>query len=605
MLNRLQQAVELGFFSDMDLYFSQFISELSSVPDDDVILAAALVSQGVAQGHVCIPLGEYAGKPVLIQGDVKIFAPALMSWCMTLRASGVVGQPGEMSPLILDNAGRLYLARYWYYEQVVADYLIRQASQQAVINHQRLETGLRRLFISTEPVNWQQIAAAIAVLKRFVVISGGPGTGKTTTVTKLLALLAEQDPLATPRIALAAPTGKAAARLTESIKQAKQGLDCAAPVLSAIPDQASTLHRLLGISQGRAECRYNALNPLPADVLVVDEASMIDLPMMARLVQALRPQCRLILLGDKDQLSSVEAGNVLGDICDSGHDHGYSSGLLATLDELTDARLASEPGPQMRDHVAVLRRSYRFGQGSGIGHLARAVNAGDGPAALALLQDEIYPDIRWSDVSRAQLPEYLHQAAVSGYREYLRAESPALALEMFNRFCLLCALREGPYGVVRVNHEIEQVLWSKGLIRARDRWYKGRPIMVIRNDYAVQLYNGDIGILWPDPEADGRLRAFFKSPDGNLRRILPQRLPEHETVYAMTVHKSQGSEFDRVVMVLPDEMSPALSRELLYTGITRARQQVDLWANRELLLSVIARRTERASGLRDALWSVM
>lgn len=605
MLSRLQHAVALGVLADIDLHFSRFISELSDVPDDNVMLAAALVSQGVAQGHVCIPLDEFAGKPVLMQGEVKIFAPALIPWRTSLRASGVVGQPGEQAPLILDNADRLYLARYWHYEQVVAGYLTRQASQEQVINHQRLEAGLRRLFSTTDPVNWQQLAAAIAVLKGFVVISGGPGTGKTTTVTKLLALLAEQDPQVTPRIALAAPTGKAAARLTESIKQAKQGLDCTAQVLAAIPEQASTLHRLLGISQGRAECRYHERNPLPADVLVVDEASMIDLPMMARLVQALRPQCRLILLGDKDQLSSVEAGNVLGDICDSGHDHGYSSDLLATLDALTNTRLASEPGPLMRDHVAVLRRSYRFGQDSGIGNLARAVNAGDGATALSLLTDESYQDIRWSDVSRARLPEHLYQVGLAGYRDYLRAESPALALELFNRFRLLCALREGPYGVIRANHEIEQVLWSNGLIRACDRWYKGRPIMVTRNDYAVQLFNGDIGMLWPDPEAENRLRAFFMTPDGNLRRILPQRLPEHETVYAMTVHKSQGSEFEHVVMILPDEISPAVSRELLYTGITRARQQVDLWANRELLLGAIARRTERASGLRDALWNTV
>lgn len=591
-----------GMLSALDLHFALFIADIADVGSDALMLAAALVSQRSHQGDVCLALPDCAGE-LLFSGDgQRVVAPELTTWRELLRASGVAGQPGDHAPLILDHADRLYTARYWQYEQDVVDYLQAQTVSAAEVDPVRLAVGLKRLFPGDDDQDWQRLAAAIASLKGFVVISGGPGTGKTTTVTKLLALLISQWPAGVPRIALAAPTGKAAARLSESIKGAKAGIDFDTAVLNAIPEQAETLHRLLGILPGRAEARFHAGHPLPADVLVLDEASMVDLPMMARLVRALRPSTRLIMLGDKDQLASVEAGNVLGDICDSGHNHGYSAALCQQLNGLTQAGLRASPGPALQDHIVVLRRSYRFDERSGIGQLARAVNGGEVNVAQALLAQPVYQDIHWRDVPAAQIEPMLASVAAEACRAYLTAETPARALDLFNRFRILCALREGRYGVESANRLVEKALWANGLINARERWYRGRPIMITRNDYNVQLFNGDIGMLWPDPAAGNRLRAFFTTADGRLRSILPQRLPEHETVYAMTIHKSQGSEFDRVLMILPDEAAAVLSRELIYTGITRAKQHVELWGALPVFCHAVAHRTVRVSGLRDALW---
>lgn len=602
-MSLIQQLIGAGQFSDLDVHFAGFIGGLASHGRDAAALAAALVSRAVGQGHVCVELEAYAGRPVASEAGTQRLAPELTVWRSELLSSGVVAMPGGEAPLILDAANRLYLARYWQYQRDIAQYLCSQAGQKRTVDPARLADGLQRLFPERESPNWQQLAAAIAVLNGFCVISGGPGTGKTTTVTRLLALLCEQAGNVPLRIALAAPTGKAAARLSESIKLARQRLALPTEVVDRIPDQALTLHRLLGIVPGKALPRHHRDNPLSLDVLVVDEASMIDLPMMARLVYALSPLTRLILLGDKDQLASVEAGNVLGDLCDSGQQHGYSAALCQQLAPLTGVSLSAEPGPAMQDHIVVLRRSYRFDAHSGIGHLARAVNDGQAEQAQAILTDPHYHDVAWLTPVQNDFVTTLSLRVAQGYRGYLNADTPEQALRQFEQYRLLCALREGPYGVVQLNQLAEQALASRGLVRPRERWYRGRPVMVTRNDYAMQLFNGDIGIVWPDPSADQRLRVFFQAADGSLRRILPQRMPEHETVYAMTIHKSQGSEFDAVTLILPDEPGAALSRELVYTGLTRARKGLEIWSRAEVLMAAIAQPTQRVSGLREAIWA--
>lgn len=451
--------------------------------------------------------------------------------------------------------------------------------------------------------NGQKLAAATAAARPFAVISGGPGTGKTTTVAKLLAILVEtglQQGKA-PAIRLVAPTGKAAARLTESIGSALQALDLAPEVVTAIPTEAGTLHRLLGVIPGRSQFRHHKGNPLHLDLLVVDEASMVDLPMMARLLDALPKSARLILLGDKDQLASVEAGAVLGDIC-SFISQGISLGQADWLSRQTGYRLQGLPiGAPVRDSLCLLAKSWRFDKHSGIGQLARACNDGD-VAALEAVWGQGFKDISlhpW--VGDAY--EGLIAQGVEGYGAYLKAaregQDPAAVFKAFNGFQILCALRDGPFGVEGLNQRLELALSRAGLIQRDGDWYAGRPVMVVRNDHGIGLYNGDMGLCLPDDT--GRLKVWFEQPDGSLRSLLPSRLPPHETVYAMTIHKSQGSEFAHTVLVLPDSPSPLLTRELVYTGITRAKARLALYGDRALLAQAVRKKTERYSGLAQRL----
>ncbi|WP_415870422.1 exodeoxyribonuclease V subunit alpha [Aeromonas caviae] len=472
-------------------------------------------------------------------------------------------------------------------------------SAQAASELERLDTLVPEALCC----NGQKLAAATAAARPFAVISGGPGTGKTTTVAKLLAILVETGLQGgkAPAIRLVAPTGKAAARLTESIGAALQALDLPPEWVEAIPTEAGTLHRLLGVIPGRSQFRHHRGNPLHLDLLVVDEASMVDLPMMARLLDALPSHARLILLGDKDQLASVEAGAVLGDIC-SFIEQGISPAQAHWLSRQTGYRLQGTPaGASVRDSLCLLSKSWRFDQHSGIGQLARACNSGDG-AAVEAVWGAGFGDIRlhpWAgEAYNALIAE-----GVAGYGSYLKAaragEDPAAVFKAFNGFQILCALRDGPFGVTGLNERLELALAKAGLIQRDGDWYAGRPVMVVRNDHGVGLYNGDMGLCLPDDT--GRLKVWFEQPDGTLRALLPSRLPPHETVYAMTIHKSQGSEFAHTVLVLPDSPSPLLTRELVYTGITRAKARLDLYGDRALLAQAVRKKTERYSGLAQRL----
>ena len=469
------------------------------------------------------------------------------------------------------------------------------------MNAPALAAQLRQLFTPQPETDWQAVAVATACEGRFTLISGGPGTGKTTTVTKLLALLVAQSEQSL-LIRLAAPTGKAAARLTESIAKAKTELatQVNADWLEGIPTQASTLHRLLGVIPGQPEFRHHAQNPLPLDVLVVDEASMIDLPMMARLLAALPPQARLILLGDKDQLASVEAGAVLGDICRFVA-QGISQPQAECLQQRTGYDLqpyVQVTGHPLRDRLCLLRKSWRFAADSGIGKLAEAVNNGDEKTAQAVWTRD-YRDIRLhSDEQRLEMAVKL---AAEGYHTYLAlldkpmsAEGAVALLQAFNQIRLLCALHDGPWGINGMNQAIGQRLQTQGRLQMTADWFAGRPVMITENDYGLGLYNGDIGIAASDGE---RLRVWFVLPDGKAHGFLPSRLPAHDTAWAMTVHKSQGSEFTHTLLLLPPETNPLLTRELLYTGITRAREQLDLFATPEVLALMVRKQTERYSGL--------
>jgi exodeoxyribonuclease V alpha subunit len=614
-------------FAEIDRHFARLVERLAGGAQPEVALAAALVSRGCGQGHSCLNLQDHATIEQLLDGDAGRVAqfPSCKSWLEKLRASPVVGMPGEFKPLVLDAHGRLYLHRYWEYESELATAIRRRAVRMAGgIDETRLADGLRRLFpqMDGNDVDLQKEAALVALRRNLCIISGGPGTGKTRTVALALALLLEQAGATPMRIALAAPTGKAAARLQESVRHWRGKLDCAEQVRERFPAEASTVHRLLGGAPGTTAVRFDAEHPLPVDVLVLDEASMVDVAMMAKVFAALPEQARIILIGDRDQLASVEAGAVLGDICGGSASGSLAQSASATVRshaELSGGNehdAAAQPSacpscdltvaatPKMNGGLAncivQLEKNYRFAPGNGILELSRAVNRGDAEGAVKLLSGA-------AGVGTANLP------AASGLKASLRttvteqfaaavsAREPGAALAALDRFRILSALRQGPFGAENLNRLVEEILHEAGLISRTSPWYPGRPVLVTENDYSLRLFNGDIGVLLPERTSKQPM-AFFGSGEGQPRAVPPARLPRHETVYAMTVHKSQGSEFERVLLVLPDRESPVLTRELVYTGVTRASESVELWMNEPVFRTAVARRVERASGLREALW---
>lgn len=562
----------------IDRHFASFICRQASGEISDLFrLVVSLASSAAGKGNVCLNLADIEGQDILV--DNKTFLlPRFDALHKLMMNPSVVSLPGgPLRPLLLDATGRLYLYRYWHYEQELGRILLQKAAASANIDETLLLDGLARLFPESDDAHrdHQKEAAVIALHRQFCVISGAPGTGKTSTVVRILALLLEQDGGRKQRIAMAAPTGKAAARLKTSINDIKHSLDCTDDVKSAIPDDVVTIHRLLGTLSGLSRFRYSARNPLPFDTVIIDEASMVALPLMSLLASALKPSARLVLLGDRDQLASVEAGSVLGDICKAG---------------------SESPDSPLSSSLVILEKNYRFQTGSGIAEISRAVNDGLESEVLALLKSDA-SGIGWQTLpAREELQISLTEKVVEGYQHYLDAASSLEALERFDRFRILCALREGAYGVSGINHTVETILARKGLVRPSSPFYRGRPILITVNNYAMRLFNGDTGILFPDPENGGALRAFFPAPEGGVRTIAPERLPLHETAYAITIHKSQGSEFDRVLMLLPPVDSEILTRELLYTGITRAKKSVEIWANEEIVRAAVRKKTTRNSG---------
>ncbi|HHL2457968.1 TPA: exodeoxyribonuclease V subunit alpha [Yersinia enterocolitica] len=629
MMTLLEQAVRDHLLRPLDVQFSRMIAG-----DDDPMLqlAAAVLSTEAGAGHVCLPL-SYLQPDQLFGGRQPALSQALwqavgmpdqLHWIQKLNSSPAVSDGSQPTPLVLQN-DRLYLQRMWQYEGDVVRFiasdnmasLINKTSDGSGtrdVNEILLRDTLDRLFGPAEnEVDWQKVAAAVAATRRISVISGGPGTGKTTTVAKLLTALIQLSQGQRLRIQLAAPTGKAAARLTESLGNAIRQLSLTDDERKLFPDQASTLHRLLGAQPNSQRLRYHRGNPLNLDVLVVDEASMVDLPMMARLIAALPTKAQVIFLGDRDQLASVEAGAVLGDICRFA-ELGYSEPRAKQLTRLTGCILVGnipigEVGADavnVRDSLCLLRKSYRFDEKSGIGQLALAVNAGRYRDALTVFNGT-YSDIERFSLTDPDDYQVLLEDCAAGYQHYLElAVAGADAVDVlaaFGRYQLLCALRAGPFGVSGLNERVEQLLHRKRLIERTPgpsgRWYVGRPVMIGLNDSTLGLFNGDIGIALPDPE--GELRVHFQLPDGNIKSVQPSRLPSHETAYAMTVHKSQGSEFEHTALVLPNTFMPVLTRELVYTAITRARQRLTLYCSDTVLSHAIRTPTLRVSGLVERL----
>lgn len=607
-LNQLRVWKEFGLIRPLDYQFAASLKQ--HLPEDSALYyLAALTSNQLASGNVCLPRE-------MLQSPEQYWEPEIAEVLASLDLNllfvdqVVLGDGTESGrepcPLILD-CERYYLFRYWQFECFVSRVLINRTTNLPV-NKKRLAEGIKALFQPPPAgtVDWQAVAAAVALRKPFSVISGGPGTGKTTTVIKLLALylLQKQELSVQPVIRLVAPTGKAAARLSESISGALDKLTLSAELSAQIPTAAATLHRLLGVLPDRVGFRHNRENPLHLDLLVVDEASMIDLPMMARLFQALPEHAQIVFLGDRDQLASVEAGSVLADICNWQDDLYYSEAQKNYLLECCqhNVLLPSAEKGTIADNLSLLKVSYRFAAESGIGRIARAVNSGECHMIRQLLQQQ-HDDLVIHSLGPDSYQQLIDQvcsfysAVIKGIQQ---GDSPTVALQHITRFQLLAALRSGPYGVEELNEKVRKALVSRGLIRTESAWFPGRPVMVTRNDRFTGLFNGDIGIALPDEQ--GVLKVWFEQ-QGEIQAFLPSRLPEHESVFAMTVHKSQGSEFTEVALLLPPEDHPLLTRELVYTGITRAREQLHIYARERLLEMAAARITERAGGLVRRLWS--
>jgi exodeoxyribonuclease V alpha subunit len=557
-------------FSRLDVAFARFLSQrtgfdsLQKQAFETIVMTASYEQN---QGHSCIQIDDKA-QALLLASRLVETAPESQA---------------DPLPLVIEQ-NRLYLHRYWSYENRLAMQI--KAMTQAEANGNRsavaTELLLDRYFAASDETDDQREAAKMAARQSFCIITGGPGTGKTFTVVKILALLQElaEQPL---HIALAAPTGKAAMRLQESIGFSKTKLPCSEAIKNRIPETVTTLHRLLGAMPPSPYFRHHADKPLVYDLVVVDEASMVDLALMSKLLDALKPGARLILLGDKDQLASVESGAVLADLA-----------IAETL----------------QNNVYTLKKSHRFG--GAIKELAEAVNHQQDELAWKMLSDVGDGAVQCLD---ADLIDYV-AAQQTDYLQLIKAGAGFEQIyQAFSRFQVLCSNRQGKNSVADINYRVEQKLAEQNRIDLSGLWYSGRPVMVTQNNPALHLYNGDIGICMQDdvgaglvpaqsgqPQGiapTGRLMVFFQRADGSVKKYLPARVPHCETVFAMTIHKSQGSEFEEVLIVLPEAINPVLTKELLYTAITRAKKTIKLAAAEAVFTATVRQKIERITGLVD------
>jgi exodeoxyribonuclease V alpha subunit len=640
-----------GLLRHIDSAFAAQVLRLDAKAPAPLLVAAAMLAHMEGRGHTCLPLAELCQPPVALlgwpaaavdgaQGLKALWAhlPAtLADWQTALQGtvSGAcwrgVDAPDQGQPMVLGgpaDAPLLYLRRYAGYEQRVGQSLLQRAGEALAVPETAAREWLDCFFppVTEEPniTDWQKVACAVALRARLSVITGGPGTGKTYTAARLLALLLALHPDGSPlRVALAAPTGKAAARLKQSIDDAltrlpvpaDAGLDLSALIARMGPSR--TLHALLGARPDTRAFRHHAANPLDVDVLIVDEASMVHLEMMDALLQALPPTARLVLLGDKDQLASVEAGAVLGDLCQDAAEGRYSAATAQFVQRVAGQTLVAEfvlpdPAPVLAQQTVMLRQSRRF-KGA-IGQLALAVNRGDAAAARACLGGA--DNAVASPVSALQpsSPQAVCALALGAsgkpsYADYLRLLQTGPAgqgteahirwvssvLKAYERFRILCAVHQGDWGTQALNVAVQKALADAGLLRIQGEWYEGRPVMVTRNDAQLGVFNGDVGLVLPNTE--GKPKVWFLDGEA-LRSVSVMRLAQVETAFVMTVHKAQGSEFEHTALVLPPGGAEVLSRELVYTGITRAREQFTLVeAEAGLLAAAIERPSLRASGL--------
>jgi exodeoxyribonuclease V alpha subunit len=655
-LATLQQWADAGWLRRIDHAMACFVAQRDPAASEALVVATALLAHLEGRGHTCLPLAELLNPPHAWLGWPSAAHEAVVAlwqqmptdlsgWCRALGRSPLVRQvpgdghppdPDRGQPLVLASSAthpRLYWRRYWVYEAEVSARLQARSAQTLPVDTPQALQWMRRLFpappesAKAQPgTDWQQVACALTLRGRLTLITGGPGTGKTYTAARLLALVLALHPDREGlKVALAAPTGKAAARLKQSIETSLTQLppDVSAelklPELTRRMGAARTVHALLGARPDTRRFAHDHRHPLDLDLLIVDETSMVHLELMAALLQALPAHARLVMLGDPHQLASVEAGAVLGDLCPPAGGPHYDADTVAYLQATSGQTVVVGPAPgsALAQRSVQLQFSHRFG--SAIGQLALAVNGNEPARAQALLRGSA-PAV-WQSVHHD--PAVAIGVALTGragasacHTDYLRVlrqrpTAPALdnqahadwakqVLRAFEGFRMLCAVHEGPWGERDLNHRVQQALASQGWIQPSGAWYAGRPIMVTRNDPALGVFNGDVGVVLPSPT--GALRAYFLDGDA-LRSVSVSRLAHVETAFAMTVHKSQGSEFGHTLLVLPPAgRNELLTRELVYTGITRARSHLSVVeGGPDTLVQAIGRPVQRASGLRAKL----
>ena len=613
-MSALERWLQGGWLRPLDLALAQSLQRLRPETPEPVLLAAALCCRAVALGHSELPL---ASAPELLAEIAPELAPPplpeLTSWLALLRESPWVAsldddahEPADtLGTVLVLQRDALALRRYWDYETRLATALRTRAAATLPepTDAAAARTHLHALFpaLSSGRLDAQALAAALCLRQRLVLLTGGPGTGKTSTVARALTLLAAQwQAPASLRIALAAPTGKAAARLSEALRDNLQALVEAGSVdpatAAALNQPATTVHRLLGWQAGRVNFAHHRDNPLPADVVVIDEASMVDLPLMTKLVEAVPAHAHLLLIGDRDQLASVETGDVLAAMCDAAGDgEQFPAEVAAALGALLGVAVPvrAAPAAPLAACRVQLRRSYRQHAALQLAPLAQAVRDGDGARVLAALAAHEYAGVDWHDAGDHGLNVRASELALPHLRALAAADDPAQALRLARRFRVLTAVRDGPAGSTTLDAHLASALVEPG--GRAELAFHGRLLMITRNSYRHGLFNGDIGVCWREP--DGSLRVWFETADGNLRTFLPSALPSHESAFALTVHKAQGSEFDDVLLALPEHGARVIARELIYTGLTRARARVIVWATAKVLAEGIARRSQRRSGL--------
>ena len=631
--------LEAGVLTNIDLALAEFLKKKGEA-NEDILLAISLVSAANRLGHSSLDLNRLNTDPASIFAQPGRKKPQFGDFTISeerLRSSPVTGNaeqdPETKLPVVLEK-GRLYFNRYFNYEHDIAARLLAKAGERITnekIPDDELKEWFEQLFDPGAESLYQKVAAAASLNRRLTVVTGGPGTGKTHAVLRILVLLMHQAGEDGLRVAIAAPTGKAANRVRESLIEGMEKLlesEIAVKIhglteaARAVPLQAQTIHRLLGVRYRSAGFRYNKTNPLPYDIVIVDEASMIDMALMSKLLEALSPQARLIMLGDKNQLSSVESGAVFADICSRGDLRKFTGDFSAFCGKAGitlpgEDILQNETKGAMTDSIVELVHSRRFTAGSGIGRLARLINSGNAQGAIALLEEGL-DDVIWMDTDPKKSLKSMKDTLNKQFETFKsRKLSDSDKLRAMAGFQLLCAHRRGPGGVEELNGYIENLL---GVDKNKSgEWYEGRPVMMTTNDYQLDVFNGDVGVTVAVPQIDipERLETSQSVSAPALRialeefdyvrklktvRLFPvTQLQQMETCWALSVHKSQGSEYDTVLFALPDQDSPVLTRELIYTAVTRAKKKVIIAGSREMLKRAIHRKTLRFSGLAERL----
>lgn len=598
VLDQLENLRKKEVISAVEVEFIRFLATVHPSVKEEVLWAASACIHAQRNGHICLDFKKWDDEWLFgdKKSNIKITEHLKMEWLSALTKSPIVNTGNELQPLVLES-DRLYLHRFWSFEEELCQWLTNKSSQTHDISEEAKSIMQSLLAPSGDLfyTNWQHVAVQLSFLKDLVIISGGPGTGKTFTVLNIIAahVLAHSKEEEEYRIALAAPTGKAARRLDESIESGKANLPEHIQGEFSLTGSAQTVHKLLGSDFRGSSFAFNEENLLPYDLVVIDEASMLDIHMWVHLIRAIGPNTKLVILGDKDQLASVEAGSILGDICRGENE--FSKTIAESLGRIQNVSVpVAEDKPSLNDCILFLKKSYRFGEQSGIQKFSVAVNDSNADLAIEILKDSSYKDLGWLEPSSENMQSVIDDYAVNHHTEFSTKEEGS-RLPASNQKRILCALRKGPFGVEQINSTTEKLIKRKLGLLAGKVWFEGRIVMATRNDSILRVKNGDIGIY-----AEENSSIQFEGKEGQL--ISANRLKEYEPAFAITIHKSQGSEFNDVAIILSNQINSVLSKEILYTAVTRARKNTLIIVSEEVLRKTIKRSVSRKSGLRQKIW---